>query len=224
MQSLRPPGRFHSACWVAEGHQTPSPSPRGAPTPATLLSSPWAVPLPAMWLGGSFLPPAAAAPCPWLRGQSPWQLPPRPRRREAWGTAGCRGCGGVPAGGGAAVGRRGLGWVPQPSVVAGLWGWLRARGLPGQEPCSGAGPRVAAASWVGLELGACLERKLGWDGAPSAGISPWDTGGCSAGCGSGRVCRQTDGQTDPCSAAILETQVHDSFWGLFPPSSLHKGL
>ena len=221
--SLGSPWWFHSACWVPEGHWTPSPRPCGAPAPPTLLSCPWAVLLVAMWPGGSFLPQAAAVPRPWLPGHSPWQPLCQPRRREAWGTVGLLGCGGVLAGGGAVAGQWGLGWAPRPSVVAGLWGWLRARGLPGQEPCSGAGPRAVAASWVGLEPCVCLEKKLGWAGVPSAGVSPWAEGATVLAVGQARGCSQTDRQTAPCPAPILETQAHTSFWGLFPPSSLHKG-
>lgn len=37
-------------------------------------------------------------------------------------------------------------------------------------------------------------------------------------------CRPSDGQFAPRSAPKLETQVHTSFWGLFPPSYFQKGL
>lgn len=95
------------------------------------------------------------------------------------------GWGAVLAGEAAVVGQKGLGWAALLSVVAWLWGWLCAQGLLGQELCSEAGPWVVA-SWVGLELGACLERKLVWAAVPSARVSPQSRRGCSASHGSGR--------------------------------------
>lgn len=45
------------------------------------------------------------------------------------------------------------GWRELPAVAAGPWGWRCAQGS-----CSGLGLQEAAL-WVGMELGACLERE-----------------------------------------------------------------
>lgn len=165
---------------VSRGTPVTSPALQYSHVPV-LLSSPRALLLVVMCPGGSFLPQAMAAPHLWLRGHSLWQPLRRPHWQEALGTVVCSGCGGVLAAGGAVAGRRGLGWVPRPPVAAGLWGWLCAWVPPGREPCSGAGPQAVVASWVGPELGACLERKLPWAGVPSARVSPWGRGGYGGG-------------------------------------------
>lgn len=41
--------------------------------------------------------------------------------------------------------------------------------------------------------------------------------------GQAASCRQSDGQSAPCSAPKLETQVHTSFWGAFPTLLLSEG-